>query len=219
MLELDVAWQRGRFSLQAQAVMATQVTGLCGPSGAGKSTVLNLLAGLGRPDRGRIVLNDTVLVDTERGIFLPPERRHVGLVFQDARLFPHLSVEGNLLYGLHRRAVRERQFALQEIVALLEIGHLLARQPRFLSGGEKQRVALGRALLYSPVLLLLDEPLASLDEIRKQNILPFLLRIRDELKMPMLYVSHVPAEVDFLAQEVWRCENGRLISPDAPAVT
>lgn len=219
MLEFDVSWRRGDFSLHAAASMDNQVTGLCGPSGAGKSTLLALIAGLDKPDGGRIVLNGVVFADSGKKIFLPPEKRHIGLVFQDAQLFPHLSVQSNLLYGAKRLLPAARHFTLEGITELLEIGHLLERRPRFLSGGEKQRVALGRALLYSPQLLLLDEPLAALDTARKQQILPFLLRIRDTLKMPMLYVSHVQEEVDFLAQEVWRCENGRLISPGASVMT
>lgn len=209
MLELDVNWRRGDFSLQVQAKAQQRVTGVCGPSGAGKSSLLALVAGLLKPDTGRIVLDGTVLVDTAQKIFLPPEQRHIGFVFQDAQLFPHLSVEANLLYGFRHLLPAERRFQLAEIVALLEIGHLLARRPRLLSGGEKQRVALGRALLYSPRLLLLDEPLSSLDAARKQQILPFLLRIRDELEMPMLYVSHVPEEITYLTDSVWHMHEGR----------
>lgn len=211
MLELDVQWRRGEFSLQAVVKTEGPVTGLCGPSGAGKSTLLALVAGLQKPDTGRIVLDGTVLVDTGQKIFLPPEQRHVGLVFQDAQLFPHLSVEGNLLYGFRRLQPAERHFSLQEIAGLLEIEHLLQRRPRLLSGGEKQRVALGRALLYSPRLLLLDEPLSSLDAARKQQILPFLLRIRDELKTPMLYVSHAPEEVAYLTDQVWQISEGHCL--------
>lgn len=216
MLELDLAWRRGDFSLHAQARLEARATGLCGDSGAGKSTLLALIAGLRRPDSGRIVLDGETLVDTARGLWLPPERRHVGLVFQDAQLFPHLDVRANLRYGHDLRAPAERHFTLDDIVPLLEIGHLLTRRPRLLSGGEKQRVALGRALLQSPRLLLLDEPLAALDDSRKRQILPFLLRIRDELKMPLLYVSHARAEVDYLAEEVWRVADGR-ITPETGA--
>lgn len=215
MLELDVQWRRGEFSLQAVVATSSRVTGLCGPSGAGKSTLLALVAGLQKPDAGRIVLDGHVLVDTSRKIFIPPERRHVGLVFQDAQLFPHLSVEGNLLYGFNRLLPAERHFTLKDIVDLLEIGHLLQRGPRLLSGGEKQRVALGRALLYSPRLLLLDEPLSSLDSNRKQQILPFLLRIRDALDMPMLYVSHAPEEVAYLTHDVWYIRDGRCLHEEA----
>lgn len=209
MLELDVQWRRGEFSLQVKAKSESRVTGVCGPSGAGKSTLLALVAGLQRPDAGRMVLDGNTLVDTQKKIFLPPERRHIGLVFQDAQLFPHLSVESNLLYGFQRLRAADRHFMLPEIVDLLEIGHLLKRRPRLLSGGERQRVALGRALLFSPRLLLLDEPLSSLDSVRKQQILPFLLRIRDELKMPMLYVSHVQEEVAYLTDKVWHICDGR----------
>lgn len=210
MLELDVRWQRGEFFLQVKAVADAPVTGICGPSGAGKSTLLALIAGLQKPDAGRIVLDGNTLVDGSSGTLLPPEQRHIGYVFQDAQLFPHLSVENNLLYGFRHLREEERRFQLDEIVALLEIGHLLKRRPRLLSGGEKQRVALGRALLYSPRLLLLDEPLSSLDSARKQQILPFLLRIRDELRMPMLYVSHMPEEIAYLTESVWQIREGRL---------
>lgn len=208
MLELDISWKRGDFSLQVQATTTQRVTGICGPSGAGKSSLLALIAGLQRPDGGRIVLDGSVLVDVQAGIFLPPEKRHIGLVFQDAQLFPHLSVRSNLLYGFNHLQPGERRFQLDDIVALLEIGHLLQRRPRLLSGGEKQRVALGRALLYSPRLLLLDEPLSALDGARKQQILPFLLRIRDELRMPMLYVSHAPEDIAYLTDSVWQLRDG-----------
>jgi len=211
MLELDVQWRRGEFSLQVKAQTESRVTGVYGPSGAGKSTLLALVAGLQRPDAGRIVLDGNTLVDTQKKIFLPPEHRHIGMVFQDAQLFPHLSVENNLLYGFQRLPAADRHFTLPEIVELLDIGHLLARRPRLLSGGEKQRVALGRALLFSPRLLLLDEPLSSLDSVRKQQILPFLLRIRDELKMPMLYVSHMQEEIAYLTDTVWPISDGRCL--------
>lgn len=211
MLELQgVRWQRGEFILQADACMTAAVTGLCGASGAGKSSLLALIAGLQRPDAGRIVLDGEVLADAANGLFLPPERRHVGLVFQDAQLFPHLTVEANLLYGFCNLTPAARRFGLAEVVSLLEIGHLLARRPRHLSGGERQRVALGRALLYSPALLLLDEPLAALDARRKQQILPFLQRVRDETHIPMLYVTHMRDELAALTDQVWQLEDGQL---------
>lgn len=210
MLDVDVEWQRGAFSLQLAARTEHRVTGLYGPSGSGKSSVLGLIAGLLRPQRGRIVLDERVLVDTAAGIFLPPEQRHIGYVFQDALLFPHLSVRDNLCYGWRHRASAERRFRLEEITALLEITQLLERRPRYLSGGEKQRVALGRALLFSPRLLLLDEPLSALDDERKQQILPFLLRVRDELGLPMLYVSHQRSEINYLTDHVWLLREGRL---------
>ncbi len=211
-LELDVQWRRGDFSLQAKAAGAVGAIGLVGPSGSGKSTLLSLIAGLQKPDVGRIVLDGEILCDTSVGIFLPPEQRRIGIVYQDARLFPHLSVHSNLLYGFNRRAPQDRRFDIDAIVDLLAIGHLLKRRPRDLSGGEKQRVALGRALLYSPRMLLLDEPLASLDNVRKQQVLPFLRNVRDQLKIPMLYVSHVPGEVDYLAESIWTLEAGRLLT-------
>lgn len=211
MLELQgVRWQRGDFLLQADARMEAPVTGLCGASGSGKSSLLALVAGLQRPDAGRIVLDGAVLADAGAGIFLPPERRHIGVVFQDAQLFPHLTVEANLLYGFHNLEPAARRFGLMEVVDMLEIAPLLARRPRHLSGGERQRVALGRALLYSPSLLLLDEPLAALDARRKQQILPFLQRVRDETRIPMLYVTHVRAELDSLTDCVWQMQDGCL---------
>lgn len=219
MLELvNVTWQRGDFLLKANARMDGPVTGLCGPSGSGKSSLLALVAGLQQPDAGRIVLDEVVLADAERKIFLSPEKRHIGLVFQDAQLFPHLSVQHNLLYGFQRLAPALRHFTLDEVVALLEIGHLLDRRPRFLSGGERQRVALGRVLLYSPRLLLLDEPLAALDAERKNQILPFLLRVRDETRIPMLYVSHSREELHYLTDSIWTVTQGQLHQAGAAAM-
>lgn len=210
MLEFDLSWHRGDFGLQVSAQTTAQVTGLCGVSGAGKSTLLALIAGLQRPDAGRIVLNNETLVDTQKRIFVAPEKRHIGLVFQEAHLFPHLSVKANLLYGFNRLKPAQRRLTLADIVTLLEIEHLLSRRPGLLSGGEKQRVAIGRALLYSPRLLLLDEPLSSLDEHRKQQILPFLVRIRDDLNMPMIMVSHAREEVRYLTDSCWHMHAGAL---------
>lgn len=219
MLDIDVTWKRQEFSLNARTCFAGGISGLCGISGSGKSTLLSLIAGLQHPDSGHIALNGRTLVNTTEKIFLPPEQRHIGLVFQDALLFPHLSAHGNLLYGYHHRQKKDRRFTPDDIISLLEIGNLLTRTPRHLSGGEKQRIALGRALLYSPELLLLDEPLASLDGQRKSQILPFLLRIRDELEMPMIYVSHSMEEVSFLTTKIWQVDNGKVISPDIAAVS
>jgi molybdate transport system ATP-binding protein len=210
MLEFDLHWQRGGFCLQAQGRLDGGVIGLCGPSGAGKSTLLALIAGLRQPDAGVIRWHGKMLVEPARGVFLPPEQRRIGLVFQDGCLFPHLTVQQNLLYGYRRRPAGERLFRPDAITALLDIGHLLTRRPRDLSGGEKQRVALGRALLYSPSLLLLDEPLASLDSHRKQQILPFLQQVRDTLGIPMLYASHAEDEVRYLTDRLWHMEAGRL---------
>ncbi len=214
MLHLDLAYQRGCFTLRAKAEIGAGVTALVGPSGAGKSTLLALIAGLLTPQAGTLRFDDALLIDTATQRKVPPWQRHFGLVFQDGLLFPHLSVRDNLLYGWHRRPAAERRFTLEQVLALLEIGPLQARRPAQLSGGERQRVALGRALLYSPRLLLLDEPLASLDERLKQQILPFLKRVKEETRLPMLYVSHLRAEVDYLADRVLMMEAGRLVDGD-----
>lgn len=194
------------------------VTALFGRSGAGKTTVVQAVAGLLRPDSGRIVADGAVLTDTDARIFLPPHRRRIGYVFQDARLFPHLTVRQNLLYG--RWFAPERDGAsFDRIVGMLEIGPLLDRRPGALSGGERQRVALGRAILSSPRLLLMDEPLAALDEGRKGEVLPYLERLRDEVALPILYVSHSMAEVARLATTVVLIEAGRVTAAGpAPAI-
>jgi molybdate transport system ATP-binding protein len=214
MLSFEFEHVRGAFRLQAAATLAGGVTGICGPSGSGKSTLLALLAGLLRPQAGSLRIDDEVLVDSARRVFVPAWDRHFGLVFQDGQLFPHLTVRGNLLYGHDRLAPGARHFTLDTVLQLLEIGHLLDRRPTLLSGGERQRVALGRALLYSPRLLLLDEPLSALDERLKQQILPFLKRVKDETHIPMLYVTHARTEVDYLADRVLTMDQGRLQSGD-----
>jgi molybdate transport system ATP-binding protein len=213
-LSFDLEFTRDAFALSARDVLESGAIGICGPSGSGKTTLLALLAGLIRPARGTIVFGDEALVDTTSGVFTPAWRRHFALVFQDGQLFPHLSARDNLLYGYRRCDPVQRRFHLDEIVDLLEIGALVERRPSQLSGGERQRVALGRALLCSPRVLLLDEPLASLDDRLKQQILPFLLRVRNETGIPMLYVSHSRAEVEFLADRILRMERGRL-EPDS----
>jgi molybdate transport system ATP-binding protein len=182
---------------------------LFGPSGAGKSTIISAAAGLLRPDECRIAVDGQVLADTGSGVWLPPERRRMGLVFQDARLFPHMSVATNLRFGL-RRAV-EARVQFDEVVDLLGIDGLMARRPHTLSGGERQRVAIGRALLAQPHLLLMDEPLASLDTLRKSEIMPYLTRLKTALKLPILYVTHALDEVAQLADSVVLIEAGRVI--------
>jgi molybdate transport system ATP-binding protein len=209
---VDVEKQLGTFALAARFAAAGGATALFGPSGAGKTSLVNMIAGLLKPDRGLIVLDDTVLFDAAKNINVPPHRRRIGYVFQEGRLFPHLSVRQNLDYGrrMNRRPRDAKEFG--RIVALLDIGLLLDRRPRMLSGGERQRVAVGRALLTGPRLLLLDEPLASLDAGHKREILPYLVRLRDEAKTPIVYVSHTPAEVRRIATGVVRLEGGRVVA-------
>lgn len=186
------------------------VTVLFGPSGSGKSTVLNAVAGLLRPDSGRVEVGGTVLTDTARRLFVPPHRRRLGVVFQDGRLFPHLSVRQNLRYGRWFAPTHTRRTPESAVVEMLGIGALLDRAPTTLSGGERQRVAIGRALLADPRLILADEPLSALDDDRKGEILPYLERLRDEWGVPMLYVSHSPAEVARIATTVVMLDAGRI---------
>lgn len=178
------------------------VTALFGPSGAGKTSVLNMVAGLLRPDRGRIAVGGHLLFDTGSNVDLPPECRRAGYVFQDARLFPHKRVRDNLLYGWRLADPADRFMSLDDVLDFLGIAHLLERWPRTLSGGEAQRIAIGRALLSGPRFLLMDEPLSSLDAARRDEILRVIERIRDELQLPILYVSHDRAEVDRLASQI-----------------
>jgi len=213
MLEFDCSLKRGDFSLEvAFSAPSPGVTALFGRSGAGKSTLVSLLSGLATPARGRIVLEGTVLLDTASGINVTAEDRAVGCVFQDARLFPHLDVRHNLEYGLRRIRGREAPIGFDLIVDLLGLAALLARRIRELSGGERQRVALGRALLAQPRLLLLDEPLASIDAERRDEVLPYFERLRDELRVPIVYVSHDFDEVLRLADHLVLLDRGRMIA-------
>lgn len=212
-LHLSLTHNFPGFTLQVAFDAPPGVTALFGRSGSGKTTVINAVAGLLRPDQGRITANGTVLLDTETGRDLPAHRRRIGYVFQDARLFPHLTVRQNLLYGrwfAPRQAAPGKAANLARIVDLLDIAPLLDRRPAALSGGEKSRVAIGRAILSDPRLLALDEPLAALDEARKAEILPYLERLRDELHLPILYVSHAMAEVARLANTIVLMEAGRV---------
>ena len=204
----------GTFRLKARFEAKGGVTALFGPSGAGKSSIVAAVAGLLRPQEGSILLNGRTLTDTAAGIFVPPHRRRAGLVFQEGRLFPHLSVRGNLLYGWRRAAHPAGEAGIAHVVALLGLEALLGRSPATLSGGEKARVALGRALLAAPDILLLDEPLASLDDARRAEILPYLERLRDEV--PMLYVSHAVDEVARLADQVVLLEGGAVEGQGPP---
>ena len=210
-LELQLSWSVGSFRLAMDVTMSARSVGIFGRSGAGKSSVLAMLAGLVKPDAGRIAVAGETLFDAARGISVAPERRHVGLVFQDGRLFPHLTVAANLRYGLRLRAPAERRFRIEEIVALLEIGPFLERRPARLSGGERQRVAVGRALLASPRMLLFDEPCAALDRALRSQLLAFLVRVRNELQIPFLYVSHDLEEMQRLVDEVVILEQGQVL--------
>ncbi len=211
MLELDLTARLGNFALEAKfSCETTGIVALFGRSGAGKTSVVNMLAGLTRPHRGRIAVNGTVLFDSARGIDLPPERRRLGYVFQEGRLFPHMSVRRNLSYGYTRIPAAERSIGFEHVTDLLGLADLLGRRPGDLSGGEKQRVALGRALLANPRLLLMDEPLAALDQPRKEEVLPFIERLRDTLALPIVYVSHSMAEIVRLADTLVLLSEGRV---------
>jgi len=201
MLSLDLHLRAGRFERQVSIHEQARVLALVGPSGAGKTTVLNAIAGLVRPLAGRIEVDGRVLYDSQARIDLPTHQRRIGYVFQDARLFPHLDVRRNLLYGRHRGPARGA-FAFDTVVELLGIGPLLGRRTSHLSGGEAQRVAIGRALLSQPAILLFDEPLSALDQARREEVIPWLQRVREEVRLPMLYVSHHPDEVQRLADTV-----------------
>jgi molybdate transport system ATP-binding protein len=206
----DVAARKtlGDFVLDARFKSNAAVTALFGPSGAGKTSIVNAIAGLLTPERGRIAIGETILFDSEKGTDVPAHKRRVRVVFQESRLFPHLSVRQNLLYG--RWIAGHASGKLDEVVQLLGLEDLLARRPRTLSGGERQRVAIGRALLADPMALLLDEPLSSLDQARKQEILPYLEKLVGAAKIPILYVSHAREEIERLASTVVTMDGGRV---------
>jgi molybdate transport system ATP-binding protein len=197
--EIDIEIRRGATPIAVAFDAPNGLTALFGRSGVGKTTTLDVIAGLLKPGRGRIVVGGAVLFDSTERIDVAPERRACGYVFQDGRLFPHRTVRDNLLYGWRLRKPEQRWMALDEAVDFLGIGDLLGRMPRTLSGGEAQRVAIGRALLSGPRFLLMDEPLSSLDAPRREEIMGVVERIRDELRLPILYVSHERAEVERLA--------------------
>src|SRR3954452_4456548 len=214
MIEIVVRHRLGAFVLDAAFAAEGGLTALFGRSGSGKTSLVNIIAGLIRPERGRVVVNREMLTDTERGLFVPPKKRRVGYVFQEGRLFPHMTVRQNLLYGrwFAPRNIREsgRPGEIDHVIELLGIGGLLGRRPANLSGGEKQRVAIGRALLARPRLLVMDEPLAALDKARKAEILPYIERLRDEAGVPIVYVSHAIAEVARLATTLVVLSEGRV---------
>ena len=216
-LKVDIKKSVNGFELRADFLASEGITVLFGPSGSGKTSLINAVAGLARPDSGRLALGDRVLFDSAAGVNLPVHKRGVGYVFQDARLFPQLSVEGNLNYGRKLAAEPPSGAEFDRIVKLLGIGGLLSRRPAKLSGGEAQRVALGRALLSGPKILLADEPLAALDSARKGDLLPYFERLRDEGGLPILYVTHSVSELGRLANHVVTLEAGQASGLRAPS--
>lgn len=217
MLEVNVQKKLGSFSINvAFLVKAPGITALFGPSGSGKTSVINMVAGLLKPDQGQISVNGNTVFDSRRGIDVPPNRRRLGYVFQDGRLFPHLSVKSNLTYGMKLTRKGEQGVSFDKAVDVLDLGTLLHRRPAKLSGGEKQRVAIGRALLTNPSVLLMDEPLSSLDEARKSEIIPFVLRMQKEFLIPTLYVSHSTDEISSLADHVVVIQSGEVASNGKP---
>ncbi len=209
--------QQGAFLLDLDLAISGQVIGIFGPSGAGKTTLLEIVAGLRRPEQGRVQMDDRVLLDTVTRLFQPPEQRGVGYVPQDLALFPHLTVRGNLLYGQRTTHEAAPGINLAHVTGVLEIDALLDRAINELSGGQKQRVAFARAVLASPRLLLMDEPLANLDQELKAAIVPYLQRLRDEFRIPMLYVSHAPDEVSALCDQVIVLQAGKCLRQCAPS--
>jgi molybdate transport system ATP-binding protein len=212
LLDVTVRLRRGSFALDARFASDAPIVALFGRSGSGKTTLIECIAGLVRPERGRIVIDGRTLFDSERGIDLAPEERRVGYVFQEGLLFPHLSVRGNLAYGERLVPASQRFVDRDRVVALLGLAPLMDRHPVTLSGGEKQRVAIGRALLASPRILLMDEPLASLDAARKSEIMQYVELLRDELKLPLVYVSHVIEEVTRLADSLVVIADGKVLA-------
>lgn len=212
MIDVNIAQRLGDFELKVAFQADAPVVGLFGRSGAGKTSLVNAFAGVARPRQGHIVVNGDTLFDSARGIDLPPERRRLGYVFQDGLLFPHLDVEANLVYGLHRAPAGVRIIEPAHVIDLLGLRGLLRRLPQSLSGGEKQRVAIGRALLAQPRLLLMDEPLASLDVARRDEVLRYIELLRDDLRIPIVYVSHSVAEITRLADTVVLLSEGSAIA-------
>ena len=212
MLTVNITKQLGDFVLDAKIESAGLVTGLFGPSGAGKTSLVNVIAGLLTPDRGTLTLDGRTLDDAGSHLHVPPHLRRIGYVFQEARLFPHVNVRQNLDYGRRMNGLDPDAAGEKHAIELLDIGHLLDRRPAQLSGGERQRIALGRALFAKPRLLLLDEPLGSLDDERKDEILPFLIRLRDEAKVPMVYVSHDAEELRQLATGAVMLKRGKVVA-------
>ena len=212
MIDVDIEQRLGAFELKVAFRAEAPIVGLFGRSGSGKTSVVNALAGTSRPQRGRIVINGETLFDSARGIDLPPDKRRLGYVFQDGLLFPHLDVESNLRYGLHLAPAAARVIDPAHVIQLLGLKTLLHRLPDKLSGGEKQRVAIGRALLAQPRLLLMDEPLASLDVLRQSEVLRYIEQLRDDLRIPIVYVSHAVGEITRLADTVVLLADGKALA-------
>ncbi len=211
MLNIHVKRRQGNFSIDA-AFQSEEVgvTAIFGSSGTGKTSIINMIAGLSRPDQGRIIAGGRCLFDSAAGVDLSPERRRIGYIFQEGRLFPHLSVQANLTFGMHLTDKKRRYVHFDEVVHLLGLEHLVERRPARLSGGEKQRVAIGRALLTSPSLLLMDEPLASLDDARKDEVLPFIAKLSQSFSLPIIYVSHSLEEIFALADSMVVLDAGKV---------
>ena len=217
MISVSVKHRQGEFDLEAGFEAGGGVTALFGASGSGKTTLVQMIAGLSRPKKALIRFDGLIWNDTEKRIFVPPHKRRIGYVFQEGRLFPHLTARQNLLYGRFFAPREARDIGVSEVVDLLGIGRLLPQRPATLSGGEKQRIAIGRALLSAPRLFLMDEPLSALDRARRQEILPYIERIRDEFKIPVIYVSHAMDEVARLANQVVLLDEGRVKASGLPA--
>jgi len=218
MIEIQVRHRLGAFAIEADIRASGRILAISGPSGAGKTTLLDMIAGLlRRPNEGRIAVDGVVFLDTATGLNMPTRLRRVGYVFQEPRLFPHLSVAGNLKYGARFAPTGARLVGFDQAVALLGVGHLLARRPSRLSGGEKQRVAIGRALLSSPRALLLDEPLTAIDDARRRDILGLIEQLRDAFSIPIVFVSHQAGEVERLASDIAVLRQGRLVEMRAGA--
>ena len=216
-IDVDIRHRLGNFAIEAKFRNDGHLTALFGASGSGKSSLINMIAGLIQPSTGRIAIDGRVLVDTERGINVPSHRRRIGYVFQEARLFPHLTVRQNLAFGQWFAPAKDRITDTRRVIDLLGVGELLDRMPNGLSGGEKQRVAIGRALFSNPQLLLMDEPLASLDQARKAEILPYIERLRDETEVPIIYVSHSVAEIARLATDIVVMAAGKVTASGSTA--
>ena len=212
----DIRLPLASFTLEIDVTFARPIAGIFGPSGAGKTSLLDLIAGLRRPTTGTVQIEDRMLFDARSRLNLPPRLRHVGYVPQDLALFPHLNVRANLVYGY--RAIAENElFSLGHVAEVMEIAPLMERDVVTLSGGEQQRVAFARAILSAPRLLLLDEPMSSLDSRLKKRLIPFLLRIRDEFRIPLVYVTHDAGELSALCDEVMILERGQFIACGSPA--